>query len=61
MTEHLDRQPEQIAIMHLFDRLRHVEVLLQREILQRERRERTERARMSKLQAEIERLKAGQR
>lgn len=50
---------EQHALLHLFDRLRTLEDAVQVEILRRERSERTAKARIDRLKAELEQFKRG--
>lgn len=50
---------EQHALLHLFDRLRHLEDTVQAEMLRRERSERTAKARIDRLKAELEQFKRG--
>lgn len=57
--EDLTLSVEQAALLHLFDRLRHLEGVLQSEILKRERFERCAKAQINRLKAEIAELKRG--
>lgn len=50
---------EQHALLHLFDRLRSLEDTVQAEILRRERSERTAKARIDRLKAELDQIKRG--
>jgi hypothetical protein len=50
---------EQHALLHLFDRLRHLEDMVQAEMLRRERSERTAKARIDRLKAELDQVKRG--
>lgn len=57
--EDLTLSVEQHALLHLFDRLRHLELVIQQEILARERYQRSAKAQIGRLRAEIAELKRG--